>query len=289
MKKILAILGLAALFCSTAGAADAPARQSTAGPGVSLLKTKLVIPGLDRQRQVRIYLPPGYETSRKRYPVLYMHDAQNLFDNATSFAGEWKVDETLDQLASEGKLELIVVGIDNSPDKRINELNPWDNPRFGAGEGRQYMDFIVKVVKPLVDHTYRTLPDRAHTAIMGSSMGGLITHFAIVQYPQVFSKAGVFSPAYWTAPMSYAYVAAKPLPKDARVYMLMGGDEGDSMVPDVKVMAQTVLRTGLPKDHFVLKIVPGEHHNEGFWSTQFGEAVQWLFAPEGKKVVTAAR
>jgi alpha-glucosidase len=287
MKKILALVGLAALLCSNAFAADATVRPSTAGPGVSLMPTKLEMPGLDRQRQIRIYLPPGYATSHKRYPVLYMHDAQNLFDDATSFAGEWKVDETLDQLAREGKLELIVVGIDNSPTRRINELNPWDNPRFGPGEGRQYMEFIVKVVKPLVDHTYRTLPDRAHTGIMGSSMGGLITHFAIEQYPQVFSKAGVFSPAYWTAPMSFAYVAAKPLPKDSRVYMLMGGDEGDSMVPDAKVMAETVLRTGLPKDHFVLKIVPGEHHNEGFWSRQFGEAVQWLFAPEPMKFALA--
>lgn len=287
MKKILAFIGLAALLCSSAFAADATVRPSTAGPGVSLMPAKLEMPGLDRQRQVRIYLPPGYASSHKRYPVLYMHDAQNLFDDATSFAGEWKVDETLDQLARAGKLELIVVGIDNSPDRRLNELNPWANPRFGAGEGRQYMDFIVKVVKPLVDHTYRTLPDREHTAIMGSSMGGLISHFAIVQYPQVFSKAGVFSPAYWTAPMSFAYVAAKPLPKDSRVYMLMGGDEGDSMVPDAKMMAETVLHTGLPKDQFVLKIVPGEHHNEAFWSKQFGEAVQWLFAPEATKVALA--
>ncbi len=287
MKKILAFLGLAALLCSHAIAADATARPSTAGPGVSLMPAKLAMPGLDRERQLRIYLPPGYATSHKRYPVLYMHDAQNLFDDATSFAGEWKVDETLDQLARDGKLELIVVGIDNSPTRRINELNPWDNPRFGPGEGRQYMEFIVKVVKPLVDHAYRTLPDRAHTGIMGSSMGGLITHFAIEQYPQVFSKAGVFSPAYWTAPMSFAYVAAKPLPRDARVYMLMGGEEGDSMVPDARMMADTVRRTGLPKDHFVLKIVPGEHHNEGFWSKQFGEAVQWLFGPEPKAVAAA--
>jgi predicted alpha/beta superfamily hydrolase len=149
------------------------------------------------------------------------------------------------------------------------------------------MDFIVKVVKPLVDKTYRTLPDRAHTAVMGSSMGGLISHYAITEYPQVFSKAGVFSPAYWTAPASYGYIAAKPLPKDARVFMLMGEEEGDSMVPDVKIMGDVVRRTGLPADHFVLKIVPGEHHNEGFWSKQFGDAIQWLFAPEPRKIAAA--
>ncbi|MGZ5200102.1 MAG: alpha/beta hydrolase [Telluria sp.] len=287
MKKTLAAFGLAALFCAQALAADAPARPSTAGPGVQLLPTLLEMPGLNRQRQIRIYLPPDYATSHKRYPVLYMHDAQNLFDDTTSYAGEWKVDETLDQLAREGKLELIVVGIDNGKDKRMNELNPWTTDRFGAGEGHEYMDFIVKKLKPLVDRTYRTLPDRTHTAIMGSSMGGLISHYAIAEYPQVFSKAGVFSPAYWTVPASYGYIAAKPLPRDARVFMLMGGDEGDTMVPDVKVMADVVRRTGLPADHMVLKIVPGEHHNEGFWSKQFGEAVQWLFAPEPRKLVAA--
>jgi predicted alpha/beta superfamily hydrolase len=287
MKKTFAAFSFAALFCAHALAADTAPRPSTAGPGVSLWPTPLQIPKLNRERQVRIYLPPDYATSHKRYPVLYMHDAQNIFDDATSYVGEWHVDETLDQMAKEGKLEVIVVGIDHGNDKRMNELNPWTNARFGAGEGREYMDFIVKVVKPLVDKTYRTLPDRAHTAIMGSSMGGLISHYAITEYPEVFSKAGVFSPAYWTAPASYGYIAAKPLPKDARVFMLMGAEEGDSMVPDVKIMDNVMRKTGLPADHLVLKIVPGEHHNEKFWSSQFAEAVQWLFAPEARTVAAA--
>jgi predicted alpha/beta superfamily hydrolase len=253
------------------------ARPSTASAGVSLLSTQLEMPGLARKRQLRIYLPPGYATTDKRYPVLYMHDGQNLFDDATSYVGEWKVDETLDTLAREGKLELIVVGIDHGQEKRMNELNAWDSQRFGAGEGRQYMDFIVKTVKPLIDSTYRTLPDRDNTAVMGSSMGGLISHYAIAQYPGVFSKAGVFSPAYWTAPASYEFVATKPVPKDARIYMLMGAEEGDSMVPDVKRMAEVVRASGHPSERTVLKIVPGAHHNEGFWSKEFREAVLWLF------------
>jgi alpha-glucosidase len=280
LRLFFAAIALPVLFAADAGAAQAPAKPSTASPGVSLLATQLEMPGLDRKRQIRIYLPPGYASSGKRYPVMYMHDAQNLFDDATSYAGEWKVDETLDALARAGKLELIVVGIDNGQDKRITELNAWDNPRFGPGEGHAYMDFIVKVVKPLIDSSYRTLPDREHTAIMGSSMGGLISHYAIAQYPDVFSKAGVFSPAYWTAPASFDFVAAHPLPKDARVYMLVGAEEGDSMVPDAQHMADVVRRSGLPADHMAFKVVPGAHHNEGFWSKEFGEAVQWLFAPD---------
>jgi predicted alpha/beta superfamily hydrolase len=285
LRVSLAALCLALPFlagAAAAAAADAPVKASTASPGVSLLPTLLEMPGLNRKRQIRIYLPPGYASSDKRYPVLYMHDGQNLFDDATSYAGEWKVDETLDALAKDGKLELIVVGIDNGQEKRMSELNAWDSPRFGRGEGREYMDFIVKVLKPLVDHSYRTLPDRANTAVMGSSMGGLISHYAIAQYPEVFSKAGVFSPAYWTAPASYEFVLAKPVPKDARIYMATGEDEGDSMVPDVKRMADVVRGTGHPLDHMVLKIVPRENHNEGFWSRQFGEAVQWLFAPQAR-------
>lgn len=268
------------LAASLASAADTPAppKASTALPGVSLLPELVEIPGLQRKRQIRMYLPPGYATSGKRYPVLYMHDAQNLFDDATAFAGEWKVDETLDALSKEGKLELIVVGIDNGGDKRITELNAWDNARFGAAEGKQYTDFIVGTLKPAIDAKYRTLPDRAHTAIMGSSMGGLASHYAIAQYPQVFSKAGVFSPAYWTAAPSFDFMAQHPLPKDARVYLLMGEKEGDSMVPDVQRMAQVVEKSGHPAANTVLKIVPEQKHNEAFWSGELREALLWMFA-----------
>lgn len=273
---------LAAALCLPAAAADKPEppRASTALPGVSLPGSPIEIPGLNRKRQLRLYLPPGYASSGKRYPVLYMHDGQNLFDVATAYAGEWKVDETLDALAKEGKLELIVVGIDNGQDKRMTELNAWDNERIGKGEGRAYTDFIVKTVKPMIDRNYRTLPDRAHTAIMGSSMGGLASHYALVQYPDVFSKAGVFSPAYWTAQPSFDFVAAKPLPKDARVFLLMGGKEGPQMNADVKRMAEVVRNTGHPAANTVLKVVPEAEHNEAFWAGELREALLWMFAAE---------
>jgi predicted alpha/beta superfamily hydrolase len=274
---------LAAVLAAPAQAADKPAdspKASTALPGVSLLGSPVEMPGLERKRQLRLYLPPGYATSGKRYPVLYMHDGQNLFDAATAYAGEWKVDETLDALAKEGKLELIVVGIDNGQEKRMTELNAWDNEKMGKGEGRAYTDFIVNTVKPMIDKTYRTLPDRAHTAIMGSSMGGLASHYALVQYPEVFSKAGVFSPAYWTAQPSFDFVAQKPVPKDARVFLLMGGKEGPQMNADVKRMAEVVKKTGHPAANTVLKIVPAAEHNEAFWAGELREALLWMFATD---------
>jgi predicted alpha/beta superfamily hydrolase len=278
---LAAALGmLAAPPAALAADKAAAAKASTALPGVSLLGAPLEMPGLDRKRQVRLYLPPGYATSGKRYPVLYMHDGQNLFDAATAYAGEWKVDETLDALAKEGKLELIVVGIDNGAEKRMTELNAWNSERFGAAEGREYTDFVVKTVKPLIDSKYRTLPGREHTAIMGSSMGGLASHYALAQYPQVFSKAGVFSPAYWTAQPSFNFVASKPVPKDARVFMLMGEKEGPQMVADVKRMAELVQKSGHPAVNTVLKIVPGAEHNEAFWAGELREALLWMFAAD---------
>jgi predicted alpha/beta superfamily hydrolase len=250
----------------------------SAQANVSVLTEKFVIPGLQRERQIRLYLPPDYATSDKRYPVLYMHDGQNLFDAATAYAGEWGVDEIMNALARAGRLELIVVGIDNGGEKRMTELNPWTHADFGQAEGQAYMDFIVKVVKPRIDEQYRTKPDRLNTAIMGSSMGGLISHYAIAQYPDVFSKAGIFSPAYWVSGPGFDYFAKVKMPPDARLYFLMGGDEGGSQVPDVKKVFETVRANGHPAQAMSLKITPSGQHNEAFWRGEFEQAIMWMFA-----------
>lgn len=276
--KLKVIAFAVSLFAvSFASVAQEP-KASTAQPTVSVLATQLDMPGLNRKRQLRIYLPPGYATSNKRYPVLYMHDGQNLFDNASAYAGEWNVDETMNALAKEGKLELIVVGVDNGQDKRMTELNPWSHEKIGKGEGREYMDFVVKTVKPLIDSSYRTLSDRANTAVMGSSMGGLISHYAINQYPDVFSKAGVFSPAYWpTGGEMFKFAATTKAKSDARLYLLMGEKEGQGMVRDVRRMHMELKKAGHPDANQWLKVVPGAEHNEAFWSREFREAVMWMF------------
>jgi predicted alpha/beta superfamily hydrolase len=250
----------------------------TATPQVTVLSQQLVIPGLNRQRTLRIYVPPGYASSTKRYPVLYMHDGQNLFDAATSYAGEWEVDETLDGLARSKGLELIVVGIDNGGVQRMTELNAWDHPRFGKGEGQAYMDFIVKVVKPMVDQNYRTLADRENTGVMGSSMGGLISHYALLQYPTIFSKAGVFSPAYWTAPEVYKMAAAHPMPADVRLAVYMGGGEGDQAVNDYRRMIKQLQSQENAITNLWVKLTPGALHNEAAWRAEFAAAVSWMFA-----------
>lgn len=264
---------------NTSAIAASTNKPSTAQANVSLLAEQLAMPGLHRTRQLRIYVPPNYANSDKRYPVLYMHDGQNLFDNATAYAGEWNVDETMNALSKAGKLELIVVGIDNGEAKRMTELNPWPSVQFGAPEGKEYVEFIVNVVKPLIDKQYRSKPDRANTAIMGSSMGGLISHYAINQYPQIFSKAGIYSPSYWTSAASIDFISNTPAAKDARLYLATGEIEGGAQVPDVQRAYAAILKAGHPASNISLKIVAGAEHNEKFWSGDFENAVLWLFAP----------
>jgi predicted alpha/beta superfamily hydrolase len=265
------------ILCGSGSAGAQASRPSTALPNVHVLPAPFLIPGLGRERTVRIYLPPGYEQSTRRYPVLYMHDGQNLFDDATSYAGEWGVDETLNALAKSPGLKLIVVGIDHGGTERIHELNPWDNPQYGKGEGEQYMAFVVQVLKPWVDQHYRTRPDVRHTAIMGSSMGGLISSYALNHYPEVFGGAGVFSPAYWLAPQVFADTEARPPRRTARFYFYAGGSEDESMVPGTKRMVELLRQAGLPPRNLEVVINPVGRHNEAAWRAEFPRAVKWLF------------
>jgi predicted alpha/beta superfamily hydrolase len=281
-----ALLALACCLLALPGWSDeppAPAKPGTAQPNVHVLPTPFLIPGLNRERTVRIYLPPGYEQSTRRYPVLYMHDGQNLFDEATAHAGEWGIDETLNELAKSRGLELIVVGIDNGGAERIHELNARDNPQFGKGEGEQYTAFIVEVLKPWIDQHYRTRADRRHTAIMGSSMGGLISSYAISRYPQVFGKAGIFSPAYWLAPQVFADTEARPPPPAERIYFYAGGSEDLGVVPDMERMVALLRRHGLPATNLAVRVNPVGRHNESAWRAEFPRAVEWLFRDQATR------
>lgn len=254
-------------------------RKSTKAENVLIIANKFKIAGLDRERTVRIYLPPGYDASNEAYAVIYAHDGQNLFDDSTSYVGEWGIDESLNRLSEEKGLNLIVVGIDNGQEKRMNELSPWANEKFGEGEGDAYMNFIVEQVKPFVDSTYRTLPDREHTAIMGSSMGGLISHYAIYRFPKIFGKAIIFSPSYWYSDKVWNFTKDNPLPHDARIWMEIGQHEGNA-VDDTERMFKQIRKSGHPKDQIVELVDPEGEHNETSWRRQFVPAILWLFEVE---------
>src|SRR5688572_29140218 len=173
-------------------------RQAHTVAGTLLIQGQVHSPQLDNQRDLLVWLPNSYDDgSEKRYPVIYMHDGQNLFDAFTSFAGEWRVDETMILLEDEG-IEAIIVGIPNN-DRRIYEYSPYPDHRLQvkAGKGDAYLMWIIETVKPMIHRDFRTLPDRDNTGIAGSSMGGLISLYGFLKYGEVFGIAGVFSPAYW--------------------------------------------------------------------------------------------
>ena len=164
-------------------------RKHTASPNVTIMDSAFTMPQLNRTRRITLYLPKDYYTNtKKKFGVLYMHDGQNLFDEATSGFGEWGIDECLDSLFMQGEKECIVVGIDNGP-KRMNEYNPYNFTSFGNGEGKGYVDFIVSTLKPFIDTHLRTLKGKRNTFIAGSSMGGLISMYAVLKYPGTFGGA----------------------------------------------------------------------------------------------------
>jgi predicted alpha/beta superfamily hydrolase len=269
---------LFAVLLSVATVAAAAERPSTAGPGVRVLQPALEMPGLDRSRTLRIYLPPGYAGGAARYPVIYMHDGQNLFDDATAYAGEWGVDEAMDELARRSGFEAIVVGIDNGGEKRMNELSPWPNPRHGAAEGEAYLRFVVEVAKPFVDRIHRTRPGPQDTAIIGSSMGGLASHYAFLARPDVFRRAGVLSPSYWFSERAADLAGRVAPPADARVYVYAGGREGESMVPDAERMHR--LFAASMGERARLDIAPEGQHDEATWRAVFPRVVAFLFELE---------
>lgn len=258
-------------------------KQSTAAKNVTILSETFEIPQLDRTRRVWMYLPPDYESSNETYPVLYMHDGQNVFDDLTSYAGEWSVDETLNKLFRLNNFKLIVVAIDNGGDKRMNEYSAWDNQRFGKGEGEAYINFIANTLKPYIDSNFRTKKDAENTGIMGSSMGGLISHYAALKHPDVFGKAGVFSPSFWYAKASYDLVSESSSTENLKMYFLVGVNEGETMVPDMVRMIDLMKNKGFQENNIQQKIVEEGIHNEKFWKNEFEEAIMWLFPNAIKK------
>ena len=267
-----------------ADAAAPPPRAPSARPTVSVLDTAFAMPELGRTRRVWIYLPPDYAASAKRYPVLYMHDGQNLFDAATSYAGEWGIDESLDSLHAAGDPGVIVVGIDNGQGERMNEYSPWRHPRHGGGHGDAYADFVARTLKPWIDARYRTRPERESTGVMGSSMGGLISLHAALRHPDVFGRVGVFSPSLWFSDSVFvAARAARPV-RGTRWYFASGGREGPQNNPRVVVadqqrMVDTLAAAGVVPGDEIHAVAPDDGtHSEWFWRREFPAAYRWLFA-----------
>ncbi len=228
-----------------------------------------------RPRDVIVWLPPSYNTTTRRYPVLYMHDGQNIFDPRTSFMGvDWQVDEVADSLIRAGKMqEVIVVGVNNSSDRTQDYSD--------TEKGRAYMNFLATKLKPFIDANYRTQPEREHTATMGSSMGGLISFLLVWHHPETFSQAGCLSPAFIT-PFDGAVQMIenyKGADKKIRLYMDNGGVALDSVLQSgcdamLNALAQKGFMRGKNLEWFHDQKA---EHNERAWARRVWRPLLFMF------------
>ena len=237
---------------------------------------KFESPQLNNSRSLRIYLPPSYEENKaKHYPVLYMHDGQNLFDAKTAAYGvEWGIDETVNHLIATGAMdEVIVVGIDNTPD-RIPEYTPCCDPKYGGGKLDAYQAFVVDTVKPYVDKTLRTLPGKENTAIMGSSLGGIASVYIAQRHPEVFSKAGGVSSAFWWN--NREMIAKQPAHVPVKFY-IDAGTKNDG-IDDTSKMRDAMVAHGykLNADLYYYA-AEGGSHNEKSWAARVDKPLLWFF------------
>jgi predicted alpha/beta superfamily hydrolase len=237
---------------------------------------EIVSPQLDNSRKLRIYLPPSYaENAAKRYPVLYMHDGQNLFDaKSAAYGVEWGIDETVDRLIGAGLMdEVIVIGIDNTPE-RIAEYTPCCDPKHGGGKLDAYQAFITETVKPYVDRTLRTLPGRETTAIMGSSLGGIASVAIAQRQPQVFSKAGGVSSSFWWNERAMVRKPAAPVPVK---FYLDAGTKDDGL-EDTAAMRDAMLAQGYrAQEDLLFYADEGGIHNEKSWAARVDKPLTWFF------------
>lgn len=245
--------------------------QSTASKQVSTFKIEA--PQLNTHKTIWVYLPKSYDETDKQYPVIYMFDAQNLFDAETSYVGEWKVDEYLDSLEDK---DVIIIGIEHGNEKRLDELTPYPHEKHGGGKGDTFMQFIINTLKPHVDVAYRTQPEAEHTSIFGASLGGLMAFYATIKYPETFSKAGVFSPSFWISDKIFELTSSSEIPQTSKFYFLVGSKEGDSMVPDQEKMVKMLKEKGVDDNNIKNIIIEGGEHNEKLWSENFSKAFEWL-------------
>jgi predicted alpha/beta superfamily hydrolase len=245
-------------------------------PDIRLISDSFEMPQFDTKRAVYILLPHNYEQSDKKYPVLYLQDAQNLFLEGSEF-GNWGIDKQLAVLASRGHGDVIIVAIAHGGENRFKEYSPYHNPKMGKGEGRKYVQFISRTLKPYIDANFRTLPDREHTGIGGSSLGGLVSIYAGLMYPEVFGRLMLFSPSLWVSPNIYfdAIDFLSHLP--AKIYVYAGGGESSTMIPNVEKLKQTLQRQGNKKIDIHLSLDPDGKHSEVQWGKEFPKAVEWLF------------
>ncbi|WP_337043098.1 alpha/beta hydrolase [Emticicia sp. 17c] len=248
-------------------------------PKVQVVAEEFAIPQLGKTRAIHILLPHDYDKQTdKRYPVLYMQDAQNLFGEGSGY-GNWEIDKRLSLLAKQGKADLIVVAIDHGDKDRFREYSPYTVEKKGKGLGMKYANFIVRTLKPYIDANFRTKPEAQFTGIGGSSMGGLISLYAGLMYPETIGRLMVFSPSLWVSDKIYFDITEFFSPVSSKIYLYGGGKESATMIPGIRRIKETIGSQHWDNSKIDVKLSldsKGEH-SEKRWGQEFSKAVEWLF------------
>lgn len=246
-------------------------------PQIRLISEEFEIPQLNKTRKIWALLPHDYDTSEEHYPVLYLQDAQNLFNEDAEF-GNWQIDKKLAVMSDYGIGKVIIIAVEHGADERLKEYNVGKTV-LGQGLGKQYIRFITETLKPYVDQNFRTKASREFTGIGGSSMGGLVSIYSGLMYPEVFGKLMIFSPSLWVSPKIKLGFLDLLDPQETRMYLYAGGSESASMVGDVKKFHSRLLKRKSLQGKIFMRLSINElgKHNESYWSDEFPKAIEWLF------------
>lgn len=238
---------------------------------------------LRNKRDLIVYLPPGYEAQPQRcFPVLYLHDGQNLFDGATSFVPgmDWHVGQTADEWISDGRVApLIIVGIYNAGKQRIGEYTPTRAPKLGGGRANRYAKFLLEEVRPFVMSRYRMLDGTDNTGIGGSSLGGLVSLYLGLQKPEIFGKIAALSPSiWWNGRVILRFASNAGVKPISRIWLDVGTREGPRTVDDVERFRDILIGKGWqPERDLHYGRIEGAEHNEAAWAQRVGPFLQFLF------------
>lgn len=245
-------------------------------PQVLLISDEFEIPQLHKTRKIWALLPHDYDDTDESYPVMYLQDAQNLFNENAAF-GNWEIDKKL-AVMSEYKIgKIIIIAIEHAEEDRIKEYNVGKTV-LGKGQGKKYIRFVTETLKPFVDSNFRTKTEREFTGIGGSSMGGLVSIFSGLRYPEVYGKLMIFSPSLWVVPALKINPDAT-ITDDTKIYLYAGGDESATMIEQVQSFKNEILSSEFVKDKnkINLSINANGKHSETYWSDEFPKAIEWLF------------
>ena len=232
-------------------------------------------PHLRNRRYVDVYLPDSYGAGRRRYPVVYMQDGQNLSDPAVAFAGQtWHLHEGLEWLSGRG-IEPIVVGIHNTP-ARLAEYSPASDARHGGGDGDKYARFLIDTLKPRVDATWRTRRERDATVVAGSSMGGLIALYLFFRRPSPFGRAAVMSPSIWFAGRAILEYVDRARRTRGRLYLDVGTSEGVGTLRNARALNRLLRTKGYRNNTLRYVEAEGHQHREADWAWRLPQALEFL-------------